>query len=693
MTKLPLTLAVFAALTLGSLGQVLIDDHMEGYPTATSTSVPPGAGTTDPAFWEAVVYRGTGSVSATAGIGTANGNPGRAAVMNANFSAAGSFAGFILNSSAYGNGTAATQGTALSNFQFSVDLRGSQAAQVTVVFLSVNASFALTGTMAKTFTLTAANTYQTFSGNLGEPGWAPDSSKAGGASLDLHAPYYGWSVLIQAEGAGGWGFDSGNVLNIDNVNLTSTSGSAYLPVIYDGNGFFHLNSGQSTYVGYKPDTYNEANPISLLVWMHGCGGNAEGDMYTIAPFSSRQTQSYIAISIGGRDGACWDVNTDTPKVLAAITDLGRYFNINPRKIHLAGYSSGGDMTYRVGFENALLFAGLLVENSDPFRDTGAPNAYLAASWKLNVAHLAHLSDAVYPIAGVRTNLAALTANGFPVTKIERAGTHYDADNGAFGTNYDLIHDLLPFMNAGWVSPSGLADIAVEQPVGTVIADGGAQSFVTLPGTPSSLSFKIANPGGASLTGLTITKDGANAADFIVTASPTATVLPGGSTTFTIQFISSTSVVKTAAVHIASNVAGKNPYDINLTGRALSYSQDTDGDGMSDAAEFQWAALGFNWQSQQLSLVSAFNANANAAGFYTATQVQALNVGVPLLQRNPTTGVFTLTIGVKKTASLTLPFTNFPMNAPGASTVINGSGKLEFQFTVPDNAAFFRLESQ
>ena len=28
-----------------------------------------------------------------------------------------------------------------------------------------------------------------------------------------------------------------------------------------------------------------------------------------------------------------------------------------------------------------------------------------------------------------------------------------------------------------------------------------------------------------------------------------------------------------------------------------------------------------------------------------------------------------------------------------TTVINGAGKLEFEFTVPDNAAFFRLESQ
>jgi predicted esterase len=229
----------------------------------------------------------------------------------------------------------------------------------------------------------------------------------------------------------------------------------YLPVTYDGNGFFHLDSGQSPYVGYRPDTYSETNPISLLVWLHGCGGIAEGDLWSVAPPSTRQTQSYIAISIGGRDGACWSVNTDTPKVLAAIADIARYFNINPRKVFLAGYSSGGNMTYRVGFQHTSTFAGLLVENSDPFYGTGATPASLLASssWRINVAHLAHLSDTTYPIAGVRSNLSTLTANGFPVTKIEKAGTHYDPDNGAFGTSYDLIHFLLPFMEADWVSPA------------------------------------------------------------------------------------------------------------------------------------------------------------------------------------------------------------------------------------------------
>lgn len=269
--------------------------------------------------------------------------------------------------------------------------------------------------------------------------------------------------------------------------------ASYLPVTYDANGFFHLDSGQGPYVGYRPDGYSSATPINLFVWMHGCGGNAEGDLWAIAPPSTRATQTYIALSIGGRDGDCWHVDTDSPKVLAAITDIARYFNINARHVYLGGYSSGGDMTYRVGFQNAALFAGLLVENSDPFRDTGATSTALmaAAAWKINVAHLAHQSDAVYPIATVRTDLTTLATNGFPVSALEKAGTHYDPDSGQFGTTYDLIHSLLPFLDAGWASPIGISGETptvttaptahpTSEPTGTpVIGSHGNHSFLPL----------------------------------------------------------------------------------------------------------------------------------------------------------------------------------------------------------------------
>ena len=112
-----------------------------------------------------------------------------------------------------------------------------------------------------------------------------------------------------------------------------------------------------------------------------------------------------------------------------------------------------------------------------------------------------------------------------------------------------------------------AEIAVEQPVGTNLGDGGSRSFGSvLLGTSASLSFTIKNFGNIDLAGLAITKDGTHADDFTVTTTPTAPVSgPSGSTTFTVQFTPSALGTRTAAIHIASNDADENPFDISLSG--------------------------------------------------------------------------------------------------------------------------------
>ncbi len=109
-------------------------------------------------------------------------------------------------------------------------------------------------------------------------------------------------------------------------------------------------------------------------------------------------------------------------------------------------------------------------------------------------------------------------------------------------------------------------ITVEQTAGTIIADGGTMAFgQVVQGSSRDLVFIIKNPGLADLTGLDITIDGTNAAEFSVVASPTSPVAPGGSTAFTIRHAPVATGTKSAALHIASNVSGAiNPYDINLT---------------------------------------------------------------------------------------------------------------------------------
>lgn len=115
-----------------------------------------------------------------------------------------------------------------------------------------------------------------------------------------------------------------------------------------------------------------------------------------------------------------------------------------------------------------------------------------------------------------------------------------------------------------------AEISIEQPVGTEVADGGSIAFGSLAtGANTTRSFTIRNTGFNDLTGLTITKDGANAADFTVTTSPVAPLAgPEGTTTFTVKFAPTTAGSKTAVLHIASNDQDEASYDITLTGTAF-----------------------------------------------------------------------------------------------------------------------------
>lgn len=144
------------------------------------------------------------------------------------------------------------------------------------------------------------------------------------------------------------------------------------------------------------------------------------------------------------------------------------------------------------------------------------------------------------------------------------------------------------------------------------------------------------------------------------------------------------------LHIASNDPVQNLLDISLTGTGFALGLDTDGDGMDDWPEVQLAALGFAWQSSQPALVQAYFDAANLNGLYDTSQIQALNVGTPLLSRDPATGRFKLTLALKKSANLAqwdvFPFT-------GSGTAINGHGEIEFEFAVPDNSAFFRLQAE
>jgi predicted esterase len=217
--------------------------------------------------------------------------------------------------------------------------------------------------------------------------------------------------------------------------------------------FFHAGGG-AEYSAFIPRGYDATNqtPTTLFVWLHGCGGEAEGDTWVVDPGAEEGVpQDWMTLSLGGRDGGCWNPLAETePLVMAAIADFETHFNVNRQRVILGGYSSGGDLAYRTAFKHSSTFAGLLIENSAPFRDTEASEAELlgAATTKFHIVHLAHEQDMTYKLGEVEPEIAAVRAAGFPVEFIVRPGGHSDTH-----TNADLIAYLLPHIDDVRLAPA------------------------------------------------------------------------------------------------------------------------------------------------------------------------------------------------------------------------------------------------
>jgi hypothetical protein len=221
--------------------------------------------------------------------------------------------------------------------------------------------------------------------------------------------------------------------------------TATCSVTKDSAGFFTRGSGASSYVAYVPATYSGTKPVQLIVGVHGCGDSAYNfATWGVNPYETRTTQTHIGISIGGEDGNCWSA-ADDPKVLAAIADISSCFWVHQKKVSLAGYSSGGELSYRVGLANAGRFAGILIEDSGLYEaGVNETTALANASWKLHIAHLTHTSDPVYPLASVQADWSKETAAGFPLVTDQTAGDHN-------GTSTDWATWLIPH-SAAWTAP-------------------------------------------------------------------------------------------------------------------------------------------------------------------------------------------------------------------------------------------------
>ena len=113
---------------------------------------------------------------------------------------------------------------------------------------------------------------------------------------------------------------------------------------------------------------------------------------------------------------------------------------------------------------------------------------------------------------------------------------------------------------------------------TTIVDGDASPIVgdwtdfgstDITATTIVRTFTIQNTGTAVLNVGVITIGGSEAADFTVTASPSATVAIGASTTFDVTFDPSALGLRSATISIANDDSNENPYNFSIQGNGTS----------------------------------------------------------------------------------------------------------------------------
>jgi hypothetical protein len=163
-----------------------------------------------------------------------------------------------------------------------------------------------------------------------------------------------------------------------------------------------------------------------------------------------------------------------------------------------------------------------------------------------------------------------TSNSWtPTAPLLEARSHFSVtpwDGGILATG-GMGGFLLPSVE---VFDPPFPEIAVEQPDGTSVSSSANKNFGTVGvGSTKAIQFTVLNEGTSSLTGLTVTRSGANAGEFGVALQGSGRLAPGAGTILTITFKPTAVGAKSAILTLVCNDGREHPFVIGLKGRAVS----------------------------------------------------------------------------------------------------------------------------
>ena len=312
--------------------------------------------------------------------------------------------------------------------------------------------------------------------------------------------------------------------------------------------------------------------------------------------------------------------------------------------------------------------------------TGTGPTYIAISG-VNAADFTVTANPTTPIAASGSTTFSITFD--PSALGVRTATITIANNDSDENPYDFSIQGTGSNFAPEINIQGNATTIVDGDTTPTTADKTDFGVTDITSGTVVNTFTIQNTGTAILgltgTGPTyITISGANAADFTVTANPSASIAAGGSTTFSITFNPSTIGLKTATLTIANNDSDENPYDFAIRGYGSNGDQDINVQGGSPLTNIPMGdttpttAKGTQFGNTQVGVANpksftiqnTWNGAGNPSLTINSITVSGTNAA-EFVVTNPIT-----TISKNSSATFTVTFTPSALGVRNATITIN-----------------------
>ncbi|MEI6674471.1 MAG: choice-of-anchor D domain-containing protein [Verrucomicrobiota bacterium] len=263
-------------------------------------------------------------------------------------------------------------------------------------------------------------------------------------------------------------------------------------------------------------------------------------------------------------------------------------------------------------------------------------------------------------------------------------TSSDADENPFDINLTGTGVAVP-------------EIVVQQPANSSLVYGSASidlGSVNVGSPSSACVFTVKNLGTADLTGLAVTKSGANAADFTLGALGSPTLAPNASTSFTVTFTPGAAGSRVAAIAIASNDGDKSPFAIALAGTGVAVAAPEIVVVKPDATNFPATGATFDLGSIN------FESTSDACTFTVKNLGTADLTGLAVTKGGDNAGDFTLgslgttTLTPGTSAALTVTFAPAASGTRRATLSIasNDADKTPFTITLTGTGVFTAMQT-